>query len=162
MSKPEHAPETPATKFLKANRVPYSNHLYAYEEHGGTKVSARELNVDEHAVVKTLIFEDEQAKPLIVLMHGDRKVSTKELARQVGCKKIEPCKPEVANRHTGFLVGGTSPFGTKKKMPVYIEKSILDLPLIYINGGKRGYLVGVHPHDIVRTLSPVAVEAALA
>ena len=162
MSKPEHAPETPATKFLKANKVPYSNHLYAYEEHGGTKVSARELNVDEHAVVKTLIFEDEQAKPLIVLMHGDRKVSTKELARQVGCKKIEPCKPEVANRHTGFLVGGTSPFGTKKKMPVYIEKSILDLPLIYINGGKRGYLVGVHPHDIVRTLSPVAVETALA
>ena len=160
MSKPEHAPETPATKFLKANKVPYSNHLYAYEEHGGTKVSARELNVDEHAVVKTLIFEDEQAKPLIVLMHGDCKVSTKELARQVGCKKIEPCKPEVANRHTGFLVGGTSPFGTKKKMPVYIEKSILDLPLIYINGGKRGYLVGVHPHDIVRTLSPVAVEAA--
>ena len=162
MSKPEHAPENPATKFLKANKVPYSNHLYAYEEHGGTKVSARELNVDEHAVVKTLIFEDEQAKPLIVLMHGDCKVSTKELARQVGCKKIEPCKPEVANRHTGFLVGGTSPFGTKKKMPVYIEKSILDLPLIYINGGKRGYLVGVHPHDIVRTLSPVAVEAALA
>ena len=162
MSKPEHAPETPATKFLKANKVPYSNHLYAYEEHGGTKVSARELNVDEHAVVKTLIFEDEQAKPLIVLMHGDCKVSTKELARQVGCKKIEPCKPEVANRHTGFLVGGTSSFGTKKKMPVYIEKSILDLPLIYINGGKRGYLVGVHPHDIVRTLSPVAVEAALA
>ena len=161
MSKPEHAPETPATKFLKANKVPYSNHLYAYEEHGGTKVSARELNVDEHAVVKTLIFEDEQAKPLIVLMHGDCKVSTKELARQVGCKKIEPCKPEVANRHTGFLVGGTSPFGTKKKMPVYIEKSILDLPLIYINGGKRGYLVGVHPHDIVRTLSPVAVVAAL-
>ena len=162
MSKPEHAPETPATKFLKANKVPYSNHLYAYEEHGGTKVSARELNVDEHAVVKTLIFEDEQAKLLIVLMHGDCKVSTKELARQVGCKKIEPCKPEAANRHTGVLVGGTSPFGTKKKMPVYIEKSILDLPLIYINGGKRGYLVGVHPPDIVRTLSPVAVEAALA
>ena len=162
MSKIDHAPETQATKFLQANKVPYSSHPYAYEEHGGTKVSARELNVDEHAVVKTLIFEDENAKPLIVLMHGDRKVSTKELARQVGCKKIEPCKPEVANRHTGFLVGGTSPFGTKKKMPVYIEKSILDLPLIYINGGKRGYLVGVHPHDIVRTLSPVAVEAALA
>ena len=160
--KSENAPETPATKFLRQNGIAHSNHLYAYEEHGGTKVSARELNVDEHAVVKTLIFEDEQAKPLIVLMHGDCKVSTKELARQVGCKKIEPCKPEVANRHTGFLVGGTSPFGTKKKMPVYIEKSILDLPLIYINGGKRGYLVGVHPHDIVRTLSPVAVEAALA
>ncbi len=162
MSKAEHAPETPATKFLKAHKVPFSSHLYAYEEHGGTRVSARELNVDEHAVVKTLVFEDENANPLIVLMHGDCKVSTKALARQVGCKKIEPCKPEVANRHTGFLVGGTSPFGTKKKIPVYIEKSILDLPLIYINGGRRGYLVGVHPHDIVRTLSPVAVEAALA
>ena len=126
----DHFPETPATRFLKSHKVPYSSHLYAYEEHGGTKVSARELNVDEHAVVKTLIFEDEQAKPLIVLMHGDCKVSTKELARQVGCKKIEPCKPEVANRHTGFLVDGTSPFGTKKTMPVYVEKSILDLPLI--------------------------------
>ena len=160
--KNEHAPETPATRFLRSHGIAHSNHLYAYEEHGGTRVSARELNVDEHAVVKTLIMEDEHARPLIVLMHGDRKVSTKELARQIGCKKVEPCKPEVANRHTGFLVGGTSPFGTKKKMPVYIEKSILDLPLIYINGGKRGYLVGVHPHDIVRTLSPVAVEAALA
>lgn len=162
MSKHEHAPETPATKFLKANKVPYSSHLYAYEEHGGTRVSARELNVDEHAVIKTLIFEDEAARPLIVLMHGDRKVSTKELARQIGCKKVEPCKPEVANRHTGFLVGGTSPFGTKKKMPVYIEQSILDLPLIYINGGRRGYLVGLHPHDILRTLAPQQVSAALA
>jgi len=160
MSKNEHAPETQATKFLKANKVPYSSHLYAYEEHGGTKVSARELNVDEHAVVKTLIFEDENAKPLIVLMHGDRKVSTKELARQVGCKKVEPCKPEVANRHTGFLVGGTSPFGTRKAMPVFIEQSILDLPLIYINGGRRGFLVGIHPHDLLRTLKPKAVNAA--
>jgi len=161
MSKAEHAPETLATKFLKANKVPYSNHLYAYEEHGGTRVSARELNVDEHAVVKTLVFEDENARPLIVLMHGDRKVSTKELARQIPCKKVEPCKPEVANRHTGFLVGGTSPFGTKKAMPVFIEKSILDLPLIYINGGRRGYLVGIHPHDILRTLRAKAVTAAL-
>ena len=160
MSKIEHAPETQATKFLKANKVPYSSHPYAYEEHGGTKVSARELNVDEHAVVKTLVFEDENAKPLIVLMHGDRKVSTKELARQIGCKKIEPCKPEVANRHTGFLVGGTSPFGTKKTMPVFIEQSILDLPLIYINGGRRGYLVGIHPHDLLRTLKPKTVNAA--
>lgn len=160
MSKNEHAPETQATKFLKAKKVPYSSHLYAYEEHGGTKVSARELNVDEHAVVKTLIFEDENAKPLIVLMHGDRKVSLKELARQIGCKKVEPCKPEVANRHTGYLVGGTSPFGTKKAMPVFIEQSILDLPLIYINGGRRGFLVGIHPHDIVRTLKPKAVTAA--
>ncbi|MCB4359541.1 Cys-tRNA(Pro) deacylase [Quatrionicoccus australiensis] len=161
MSKTEHAPETQATKFLKAHKVAFSSHLYAYEEHGGTKVSARELNVDEHAVVKTLIFEDENAKPLIVLMHGDCKVSTKELARQVGCKKIEPCKPEVANRHSGFLVGGTSPFGTKKAMPVFIEKTILDLPLIYINGGRRGYLVGIHPHDILRTLAAKAVDAAL-
>jgi len=162
MSKPEHAPETPATKFLKAQKVPFSSHLYAYEEHGGTRVSARELNVDEHAVVKTLIFEDETGRPLVVLMHGDCKVSTKELARQIGCKKVEPCKPEVANRHSGYLVGGTSPFGTKKRMPVYMEQSILDLPLIYINGGRRGYLVGVHPHDIVRTLAPQPVKAALA
>jgi Cys-tRNA(Pro) deacylase len=162
MNKPDHAPETPATKFLKARKVPFSSHLYAYEEHGGTRVSARELNVDEHAVVKTLVFEDENAKPLIVLMHGDRKVSAKELARQAGCKKVEPCKPEVANRHTGFLVGGTSPFGTKKVLPVFLERSILDLPLIYINGGRRGFLVGIHPHDIVRTLNPKAVEVALA
>ena len=159
--KPEsQAPETPATKFLHKHRIAHSNHLYEYEEHGGTKVSARELNVAEHAVVKTLVFEDENAKPLLVLMHGDRKVSTKELARQIGCKKVEPCKPEVANRHTGFLVGGTSPFGTKKTMPIYIEQSILDLPLIYINGGRRGYLVGVHPHDLLRTLKPKAVNAA--
>ena len=161
MSKNDHAPETQATKFLKAQRIAFSSHLYAYEEHGGTRVSARELNVDEHAVVKTLVFEDESAKPLIVLMHGDCKVSTKELARQIGCKKVEPCKPEVANRHTGFLVGGTSPFGTKKAMAVYMEKTILDLPLIYINGGRRGYLVGVHPHDILRVLKPKTVEAAL-
>jgi Cys-tRNA(Pro) deacylase len=161
MSKTENAPETQAIKFLKSHKVAFSNHLYAYEEHGGTKVSARELNVAEHAVVKTLVFEDENTKPLIVLMHGDYKVSTKELARQIGCKKVEPCKPEVANRHTGFLVGGTSPFGTKKPMPVYMEKSILDLPLIYINGGRRGYLVGVHPHDILRVLNPKTVEAAL-
>lgn len=159
--KNEHAPETPATRFLRNHGIAHSNHLYAYEEHGGTRVSARELNVDEHAVVKTLVMEDENARPLIVLMHGDRKVSTKELARQIGCKKVEPCKPEVANRHTGFLVGGTSPFGTKKQMPVYIEKTILDLPLIYINGGRRGYLVGVHPHDILRVLQPKVVEAAL-
>lgn len=154
-------PETPATKFLRQHKVAYSSHLYTYEEHGGTKVSARELNVDEHQVVKTLVMEDESERPLIVLMHGDCKVSTKELARQIGCKKVEPCKPEVANRHTGFLVGGTSPFGTKKAMPVYIEKTILDLPLIYINGGRRGYLVGIHPHDLQRLLSPVAVQVVL-
>jgi len=154
-------PETPATKFLRKHQVAFSSHLYAYEEHGGTKVSARELNVDEHQVVKTLVMEDESERPLIVLMHGDCKVSTKDLARQIGCKKVEPCKPEVANRHTGFLVGGTSPFGTKKAMPVYIEKTILDLPLIYINGGRRGYLVGIHPHDLQRLLSPVAVQVVL-
>ncbi len=159
--KSENAPETPATKFLRQKRIAHSTHLYSYEEHGGTRVSSRELNVDEHAVIKTLVMEDEAAKPMIVLMHGDCKVSVKELARQVGCKKIEPCKPEVANRHTGFLVGGTSPFGTKKKMPVYAEKSILDLPLIYINGGRRGFLVGVHPHDLLRVLSPVLVSVAL-
>ena len=159
--KSENAPETQATKFLRQHGIAHSNHLYTYEEHGGTKVSSRELNVDEHAVVKTLVMEDELAKPLIVLMHGDRKVSTRELARQVGCKRVEPCKPEVANRHTGYLVGGTSPFGTKKKLPVYIEKTILDLPLIYINGGRRGFLVGVHPHDLLRALIPKVVEVAL-
>lgn len=157
----ENAPETPATKFLCQHGIAHSTHLYEYEEHGGTRVSSRELNVDEHAVVKTLVMEDEHAKPLIVLMHGNCKVSTKELARQAGCKRIEPCKPEVANRHTGFLVGGTSPFGTKKKMPIYLEKSILDLPLVYINGGRRGFLVGVHPHDLIRVLAPKVVEVAL-
>ena len=159
--KSENTPETPATKFLRHHGIAHSSHLYDYEEHGGTKVSSRELNVDEHAVIKTLIMEDETTKPLIVLMHGDCKVSTKELARQIGCKKIEPCKPAVANRHTGFLVGGTSPFGTKKAMPICIEKSILDLPLIYINGGRRGFLVGVHPHDLLRALSPTVVDVAL-
>ena len=159
--RPANAPETPATRFLRQHAIAHSNHFYGYEEHGGTKVSARELNVDEHAVIKTLVMEDESAKPLIVLMHGDRKVSTKELARQIGCKKVETCQPEAANRHTGYLVGGTSPFGTKKKMPIYMEKSILDLSLIYINGGRRGFLVGVQPHDLMRALAPKVVEAAL-
>ena len=161
MIKNEHTPETPATRFLKSHKVPFSNHLYAYEEHGGTRVSARELNVPEHAVIKTLVFEGENGKPLLVLMHGDCKVSTRELARQIGCRKVEPCAPEVAHRHTGYLVGGTSPFGTRKALPVYLEKTILDLPLIYINGGRRGFLVGIHPHDILRTLKPMTVEAAL-
>jgi Cys-tRNA(Pro) deacylase len=155
------APETPATDFLRRHRIAHSNHLFAYEEHGGTKVSSRELNVAEHAVVKTLVMEDENARPLIVLMHGDRKVSTKELARQAGCKRISPCKPEDAHRHTGYLVGGCSPFGTRKQLPIYMEKTILDLPLIYINGGKRGFLVGVHPHDILRVLAPKIVEVGL-
>jgi Cys-tRNA(Pro) deacylase len=161
MKQVTNAPETPATQYLRKHGIAHSNHLYAYEEHGGTKVSSRELNVPEHAVVKTLVMQDEHAKPLIVLMHGDHKVSTKELARQAGCKKVEPCTPETANRHTGFLVGGTSPFGTKKSMPVYIEASILDLPLIYINGGRRGYLVGVHPHDVMRALGAKPVKVAL-
>ncbi len=161
MYKNDQGPETPATKFLRSHHIAHSNHFYAYEEHGGTKVSARELNVPEHAVVKTLVMEDENRKPLVVLMHGDRKVSTKELARQIGVKKVEACKPEVAQRHTGYLVGGTSPFGTRKALPVYMEKSILDLALIYINGGRRGFLVGVHPHDILRILQPKLVDAGL-
>ncbi|AWI77281.1 Cys-tRNA(Pro) deacylase [Parazoarcus communis] len=161
MSKIEkHAPETPATRFLRQHGIAHSDHLYEYEEHGGTEVSSRELNVSEHAVIKTLIMEDENGQPLVMLMHGDHKVSTKELARQTGHKRIEPCKPEVANRHSGFLIGGTSPFGTRKKMPVYMEKSILDLPLIYINGGKRGYLVGIHPHDLIRVLQAQLVQVA--
>jgi Cys-tRNA(Pro) deacylase len=156
------APETPATKFLHRHRIAHSNHLYEYEEHGGTKVSSRELNVAEHAVVKTLVMEDDEKRPLIVLMHGDRKVSTKELARQIGVKKIGPCTPDDAHRHTGYMVGGCSPFGTKKQLPVFMEKSILDLPLVYINGGRRGYLVGVHPHDILRVLAPRIVEVGRA
>jgi len=161
MKPDSQAPETPATKFLAKHRVAHSNHLYEYEEHGGTRVSSRELNVPEHAVVKTLVMEDENRKPLIVLMHGDRTVSTKELARQAGAKKIAPCTPEDAHRHTGYMVGGCSPFGTKKQMPIFMEKTILDLPLIYINGGRRGYLVGVHPHDVLRALAPTIVEVAL-
>ncbi len=153
-----HAPETPATRFLRQHHVAFSTHLYEYEEHGGTRVSSRELNVSEHAVVKTLVMEDESGHPLIVLMHGDRKVSTKELARQIGCKKVEPCKPEVANRHTGYLVGGTSPFGTRKRLPIYLERTILDLPLVYINGGRRGFLVGIHAHDLLRAFNPTLVE----
>lgn len=161
MSKHEHAPETPATQFLRARQAVFSTHLYAYEEHGGTAVCARALQVDEHAVVKTLVFENEAARPLIVLMHGDCTVSAKELARQADCKRVEPCKPEVAQRHTGFLVGGTSPFGTRKTMPVYLEKTILDLPLIYINGGKRGFLVSLDPQPLIPLLKPVLVTVAL-
>ena len=153
-------PTTQATLFLKANGVTFTDHLYAYEAHGGTSVSARELGVDEHAVVKTLVMENEFKKPLIVLMHGDRKVSTKELARQICCKKVEPCKPEVANKHSGYLVGGTSPFGTKTSMPVYVERSILELNRIYINGGRRGYLVGIDPKELPRLLAVEEVDVA--
>ena len=153
--------DTQATVFLKAHRVSYTEHEYAYVEHGGTEVSARSLGVPEHEVVKTLVMQDEAAKPLIVLMHGDRKVSTKNLARQAGVKRIEPCKPEAAQRHSGYQVGGTSPFGTRKNLPVYMERTILELPKIYLNGGRRGFLVGIAPGEIVRTLKPQLVTVAL-
>ncbi len=155
------APSTPAIRLLKAHKVPFTEHLYRYEEHGGTRVSAQELGVDEHAVVKTLIMEDETGKPLVVLMHGDREISTKALARQVGAKAIHICKPEVANRHSGYLVGGTSPFGTRKVMPVYVEASILALERIYLNGGSRGFLVGLAPTDLVRLLAPTEVSVGI-
>ena len=161
MAKKDHVSETPATQFLRKQGVAFTEHPYTYEEHGGTAVSARELGVDEHHVVKTLIMQDEAAKPLVVLMHGDRKVSTKNLARQIGCKSVEPCKPEVANRHSGYLVGGTSPFGTRKAMPVYVEESILVLDKIYINGGRRGYLVGIDPTVLASVLQVKAVNCAL-
>lgn len=162
MAKKEHISETPATLWLRRNGIVFSEHPYDYEEHGGTTVSAQKLGVDEHHVVKTLVMQDEVAKPLIVLMHGDCKVSTKNLARQIGCKSVEPCKPEVANRHSGFLIGGTSPFGTRKVMPVYVEQSILALEKIYINGGRRGYLIGIAPNILVEKLSATAVNCALA
>lgn len=157
----KHVSETPATAFLRKHAVPFTEHPYEYEEHGGTRVSARELGVDEHAVVKTLVMEDEVKKPLIMLMHGDRNVSTKNFARQIGAKRVEPCTSELAQRHTGYLVGGTSPFGTRKAIPVYVEKTILDLEKIYINGGRRGYLVGIAPGELVRVLKPTVVEVAL-
>ena len=162
MAKKEHVSETPATGFLRKHRVDFSEHPYAYEEHGGTAVSSRELGVPEHDVIKTLVMQDEAARPLIVLMHGDCKVSTKNLARAIGCKSVEPCKPEVAQRHSGYLVGGTSPFGTRKAMPVYVEESILELGKIYINGGRRGYLVGVDPRVLVDVLGARPVQCALA
>lgn len=152
--------DTPATVFLKAHEVAYTEHEYDYVERGGTEVSASALGVPEHHVVKTLVMQDESARPLIVLMHGDKKVSTKNLARQAGRKRIEPCKPDVAQRHSGYQVGGTSPFGTKKKMPVYVERSILDLPKIYINGGRRGFLVCIDAKELNK-LNPLLVDAAL-
>lgn len=148
--------------FLKARGVAYTEHEYDYVEHGGTEVSARELGVAEHDVVKTLVMQDESGKPLLVLMHGDRTVSTKNLARQAGVKRIEPCRPEVAQRHSGYQIGGTSPFGTKKPLRVYLERSVLELPKVYINGGRRGFLVGLAPGEIVRVLQPVLVEVGLA
>ena len=160
MKRPSHS-ETPATQFLRKAGVAFTEHFYEYVEKGGTTVSADALGVPEHAVVKTLMMEDEARAPLVVLMHGDRKVSTKNLARQVGRKRIEPCKPEVAQRHSGYQVGGTSPFGTRKAMPVCMERSILELECIWINGGRRGFLVSMAPSEIVRTLNPTLVEVAL-
>lgn len=157
----QKAPVTAAIRHLRSEKVEFSEHLYQYAEKGGTTVSARELGVDEHSVVKTLVMEDERKNPLIVLMHGDCQVSTKELARISGVKLITPCSPEAANRHTGYLVGGTSPFGTKKPLPVYMEASILPLVKIYLNGGKRGFLVGLDPAEAVRLLRPVLVKVGI-
>jgi Cys-tRNA(Pro) deacylase len=155
-------PSTPAVRLLREKGVAFTEHPYRYEEKGGTRVSARELGVDEHAVVKTLVMEDETGAPLVVLMHGDREVSTKALARQLGRKSVEICKPEVANRHSGYQVGGTSPFGTRKAMPVCLERSILELERIYVNGGSRGFLVGMAPGDVVKVLGPTLVDVAIA
>jgi Cys-tRNA(Pro) deacylase len=162
MARKDHVSETPATAFLKKHGVAYTEHVYEYVERGGTRVSAEALGVDEHHVVKTLVMEDDAKRPLIVLMHGDREVSTKNLARQAGVKRIEPCSPEVAQRHSGYRIGGTSPFGTRKRMPVYVERSILELPKIYINGGRRGYLVGIDPQALARALDVTPVAAGLA
>ena len=161
MARKEHISETPATQFLRRHAIAFSEHPYAYEEKGGTKVSARELGVAEHVVIKTLVMQDEAARPLIVLMHGDCKVSTKNLARAIGCKSVEPCKIEVAQRHSGYQVGGTSPFGTKKGMPVYVEASILALEKIYLNGGRRGYLIGIAPQVLLDQVAAHPVTCAL-
>ncbi len=157
----EKTPVTPAVRLLREAKVVFTDHLYPYEEKGGTTVSARELGVDEHAVIKTLIMEDDRKSPLVVLMHGDRQVSTRELARLIGARSITPCSPETAQKHSGYLVGGTSPFGTKKQLPVYLEATILDLPMIYLNGGKRGYLVGIVPQELIRLLQPLLVSVAV-
>lgn len=162
MAKKAHVSETPATQLLRQHKVEFTEHPYEYLEHGGAQHSAQVLGFDPFTVVKTLVMQDQDAKPLIVLMHGNRTVSTKNLARQIGAKSVEPCKPEVANRHSGYLVGGTSPFGTRREMPVYIESSILELPRIAINGGRRGYLVGIDPQVCVRLLGAKPVQCALA
>ena len=161
MSKKERVSETPATALLRQHGVVFSEHPYEYLEHGGAEHSAQVLGMDPFTVVKTLIMQDQDARPLVVLMHGNRKVSTKNLARQIGVKSVEPCAPEVANRHSGYLVGGTSPFGTRRRMPVYIEQTILDLPRIAINGGRRGYLVGIEPQVCVTLLDATPVQCAL-
>ena len=161
MAKKDHVSETPATAMLRASKVAFTEHPYEYLEHGGALHSAQMLGLDPFSVVKTLIMQDQDAKPLVVLMHGNRKVSTKNLARQIGAKSVEPCKPEVAQRHSGYLVGGTSPFGTRRPMPVYIEQSILALPRIAINGGRRGYLVQLDPQVCVQLLQAQPVHCAL-
>lgn len=157
----KHVSETPATQFLRERGVSFTEHVYDYVEHGGTAESSRQLGVSEHEVVKTLVMQDERAQPLIVLMHGDKQVSTKNLARAIGAKSVEPCKPEVAQRHSGYMVGGTSPFGTKKAMPVYVEASVLELPRILINGGRRGYLVGIAPGLLADLVEARPVNCAL-
>jgi len=159
--KDKHVSATPATEWLRTHGIAFTEHAYDYVEHGGTAESARQLGVDEHAVVKTLVMQDEKAEPLIVLMHGDRQVSTKNLAREIGVKAVEPCRPEVAQRHSGYLVGGTSPFGTRKAMRVFVEASVLELPRIHINGGRRGYLVGIEPQVLTGPLGAKAVRCAL-
>jgi len=159
--KDKHVSETPATAWLRERGIGFTEHPYDYVEHGGTAESARQLGVQEHAVVKTLVMQNEKAEPLIVLMHGDRQVSTKNLARAIGAKSVEPCKPEVAQRHSGYQVGGTSPFGVRKAMPVYVEATVLDLPRIHINGGRRGYLVGLDPAVLRDALGAQPVSCAL-
>ncbi len=159
MAKPK-IPVTPAIRLLRQQQVPFVGHCYPYQNHGGTAVCAQELQVAEHAVIKTLIMEDEQQRPLVVLMHGDCQVSTKKLARTLSVKQVVPCTPDTAQKHTGYQVGGTSPLGTRKELPVYMERSILELPLIYLNGGKRGFLVEIAPQDLQRLLSPMLVDTA--
>jgi Cys-tRNA(Pro) deacylase len=157
----ETYPATAAMRVLRQHGVAITHHPYDYEERGGTAVSARELGVPEHAVIKTLVMADETKRPLVVLMHGDREVSTKGLARVLGVKTVTNCSPEVANRHSGYQVGGTSPFGTRRAMPTYIERSIAALPYLYVNGGRRGHLVGMVPAELIRVLRPIEVEVAI-
>jgi Cys-tRNA(Pro) deacylase len=159
--KDKHVSETPATQWLKAQKVAYTEHVYDYVDHGGTAESSKQLGWPEHSVIKTLVMQDERAEPLIVLMHGDRQVSTKNLARAIGAKSVEPCKPEVAQRHSGYMVGGTSPFGTRKAMPVYVEASVLALEAILINGGRRGYLLGMAPTVLSEVLGAKPVSCAI-
>ncbi len=157
-----HVSQTPATKMLAEHGVDYTEHVFAYVEHGGTQASSSSLGLPEHQIVKTLIMQDEKKSPLVVLMHGDRKVSTKNLARTLGVKNVEACAPAVAERHSGYQVGGTSPFGLRKSMPIYVERSVLELERIYLNGGRRGYLVGIAPSELVRVLAAQPVEVAIA